>query len=308
MLASVGGSYPPSVGGYFPSVDNVNKQDVRGFDFSISHNNRAGDFSYGIKFMGSYAKRRWLYYAGDADNTPDYQKLTGKEVGAVIGFIDKGLFQSEEEIQNSPTMVGKPIRVGDIKYEDRNGDGIISYEQDRGYVGTSVYPKFTGGLAFNCEWKGIDFNFLLQGGVGSTIALTGVYAGGIMDNTSMTKPFYHDGNSPLYLVENSWTPENTDAYFPRLSLASSSNNAYSSTRWYRPGDYLRLKTIQLGYTLPAKLTRKAGIQRIRVYVEGSNIFTLSHVSKYNIDPEQPSVNNGYYPQQRVMSVGLNITL
>jgi len=308
MLASASGAYPPSVGGYYPAWENKNKQDVRGFDFSISHNHRAGDFSYGIKFMGSYAKRRWLLYSGDADNAPDYQKLTGKEVGSVIGFIDQGLFQSVEEIENSPTMVGKPIRVGDIKYLDRNGDGKISYEQDRGYVGTSVYPKFTAGLSFNCEWKGIDFNFLLQGATGSTIALTGVYSGGIMDNTSMTKPFYHDGNSPFYLVENSWTPDNTGAYFPRLSLDSSSNNAYSSTRWYRPGDYLRLKTMQLGYTLPAKITKKVGIQRVRVYVEGSNLFTLSHVGKYNIDPELPSVNNGYYPQQRVMSVGLNITL
>ena len=163
-------------------------------------------------------------------------------------------------------------------------------------------------MAFNAAWKGIDLNFLLQGALGSTIALTGVYDGGIMDNTSMTKPFYHDGNSPLYLVENSWTPENTGAYFPRLSLASSSNNAYSSTRWYRPGDYLRLKTAQLGYTLPERLTRKVGIRKLRIYVEGSNLLTFSHVGKYNIDPELPSVNNGYYPQQRVMSVGLNITL
>ena len=309
MLASASGAYPPSVGGYFPAWENKNKQDVKGFDITLSHNNRVGDFSYGIKFMGSYAKRRWLLYSGDAANAPDYQKLTGKEVGSVIGFIDQGLFQSEEEILNSPTMVGKPIRVGDIKYLDRNGDGKISYEQDRGYVGTSVYPKFTGGLAFNAAWKGIDLNFLLQGAVGSTIALTGVYASNyVMDNTSMTKPFYHDGNSPLYLVENSWTPENTGAYFPRLSLDSSSNNAYSSTRWYRPGDYLRLKTAQLGYTLPSQITKKVGIRKLRVYVEGSNLLTFSHVEKYNIDPEQPSVNNGYYPQQRVISVGLNITL
>ena len=308
MLASASGSYPPSVGGYFPTYENKNKQDIRGFDFTLSHNHRKGDFTYGIKFMGSFAKRRWLLYSGDAANAPDYLKLTGKEVGAVIGFIDQGLFQSEEEVLNSVTMVGKTVRVGDIKYLDRNGDGKISYEQDRGYVGSSVYPKFTGGLAFNASWKGIDVNFLLQGAVGSTIALTGIYDGGIMDNTSMTKPFYHDGNSPVYLVENSWTPENPGAYFPRLSLESSSNNAYSSTRWYRPGDYLRLKTAQLGYTLPQRLTKKAGIQKLRIYVEGSNLFTLSHVGKYNIDPELPSVNNGYYPQQRVMAVGLNITL
>lgn len=310
MLSSASGSYPPSVGGYFPAWENKNKQDVRGFDLTLSHNyrSRSGDFSYGIKLMGSYAKRRWLLYAGDAANAPDYQKLTGKEVGSVIGFIADGLYKDQADVENSPTMVGKPVRVGDIKYIDRNGDGKISYEQDRGYVGTSVYPKFTGGLAFNLAWKGLDLNFLVQGAIGSTIALTGVYDGGIMDNTSMTKPFYHDGNTPLYLVLNSWTPENPDAYFPRLSLASSSHNAYSSTHWYRPGDYLRLKTAQLGYTFPSKWMNKIGIKNLRIYVEGSNLFTLSHLTKYNIDPELPSVNNGYYPQQRVMSVGLNITL
>lgn len=308
MLSSASGSYPPSVGGYFPAWENKNKQDIRGFDFTLSHNNRAGDFSYGIKFMGSYAKRRWLLYAGDAANAPDYQKLTGKEVGSVIGFIADGLYQDEEDVMNSPTMVGKPVRVGDIKYIDRNGDGKISYEQDRGYVGSSIYPKFTAGLAFNMSWRGLDVNFLVQGAVGSTIALTGVYDGGIMDNTSMTKPFYHDGNSPRYLVENSWTPENPDAYFPRLSLASSSHNAHSSTHWYRPGDYLRLKTAQIGYTLPKHITMKARIRELRIYVEGSNLLTLSHLTKYNIDPELPSVNNGYYPQQRVISIGLNITL
>ncbi len=309
MLSSASGAYPPSVGGYFPAYENKNKQDVKGFDLTLSHNNRVGEFSYGVKLMGSYAKRRWLLYSGDAANAPDYQKLTGKEVGSVIGFISQGLFQSEEEILSSPTMVGKVVRVGDIKYVDRNGDGKIDYDQDRGYVGSSIYPKFTGGLAFNAAWKGIDLNFLVQGAVGSTIALTGVYASSyVMDNTSMTKPFYHGGNSPLYLVENSWTPENTGAYFPRLSLESNSNNAHSSTHWYRPGDYLRLKTAQLGYTLPSQITKKAGIQKLRIYVEGSNLLTFSHVEKYNIDPEQPSVNNGYYPQQRVISVGLNITL
>ena len=308
MLSSASGSYPPSVGGYFPAWENKNKQDVRGFDLTLSHNYRKGDFTYGIRLMGSYAKRRWLLYSGDAANAPDYLKLTGKEVGSVVGFLADGLYQSEEEVQNSPTMVGKDVRVGDIKYIDRNGDGKISYDQDRGYVGTSIYPKFTGGLAFNLAWKGLDLSFLLQGALGSTVALTGVYDGGIMDNTSMTKPFYHDGNSPRYLVENSWTPENPDADFPRLSLASSSHNAHSSTHWYRSGDYLRLKTAQLGYTLPVKWTSKIGIRQLRIYVEGSNLLTLSHLTKYNIDPELPSVNNGYYPQQRVVSVGLNITL
>ena len=80
-----------------------------------------------MSLTGTYTKRKWLHY-NDAANTPDWLKLTGKEVGAQVGFISAGLFQSQEEIDNSPTIVGKAVRVGDIKYVDRNGDGVISYE------------------------------------------------------------------------------------------------------------------------------------------------------------------------------------
>jgi TonB-linked SusC/RagA family outer membrane protein len=313
LLASVGGSYPPSMGGYYFSSDNVNKIDYRGFDFTISHNHKIGDFRYGIKWIGTLAYRRWLYYAGDSENTPDYRKLTGKEVGSQLGFIAEGIFQSQEEINNSPTITGSGVLPGYIKYKDRNGDGKISYAQDMGYVGKSPYSRFQTSLNLNGNWKGFDFDILLQSGIGRTVALTGVYTAtgseGIMDNTAFTRLFYHGGNSPQFLPENSWTPDNTNAEFPRLSLVTvSTNNAYSSTFWYRNGNYLRLKSFQLGYTIPQSVTKSVGIDRIRLYVEGSNILTFSELTKYNIDPESPGVNNGYYPQQRTLSFGLNFSL
>lgn len=313
LLGNIGGSYPPSMGGYFFSTDNVNKIDYRGFDFTITHNNKIGDFRYGVKWIGTLANRRWLYYAGDSENTPDYLKLTGKEVGSQLGFIDQGLFQSQEEIDNSPTIVGSKVLPGYIKYKDRNGDGKITYAQDMGYVGKSPYAKFQTSLNLNGSWKGFDFDMLLQSGLGRTVALTGVYtatgSSGIMDNTAFTKLFYHGGNSPQFLAENSWTPDNLNAEFPRLSLVTvSTNNAYSSTFWYRNGNYLRLKSFQVGYTIPKKVTKMAGIDNIRLYVEGSNLLTFSGLTKYNIDPEQPGVNNGYYPQQRTFSFGLNFSL
>ncbi|WP_298648131.1 TonB-dependent receptor [uncultured Proteiniphilum sp.] len=313
LLASVGGAYPPSMGGYYFSSDNVNKIDYRGFDFTISHNHKIGDFRYGIKWVGTLAYRRWLYYAGDSENTPDYRKLTGKEVGSQLGFIAEGLFQSQAEIDNSPTITGSAVLPGYIKYKDRNGDGKISYAQDMGYVGKSPYSRFQTSLNLNGSWKGFDFDILFQSGIGRTVALTGVYTStgseGIMDNTAFTKLFYHSGNSPQFLPENSWTPDNTNAEFPRLSLVTvSSNNAYSSTFWYRNGNYLRLKSFQVGYTIPQSVTRSAGIDRIRLYIEGSNILTFSELTKYNIDPESPGVNNGYYPQQRTLSFGLNFSL
>ena len=313
LLGGVGGSFPPSMGGYFFSTDNVNKIDYRGFDFTITHHNKIGDFNYGAKFIGTLAFRRWLYYAGDSENTPDYLKLTGKEVGSQLGFIDEGLYQSQEEIDNHPTITGSPVLPGYIKYKDRNGDGKISYAQDMGYVGKSPYSKFQTSLNLYGNWKGFDFDLLLQSGIGRTVALTGVYTStgsvGIMDNTAFTKLFYHGGNSPQFIAENSWTPENVNAEFPRLSMVTvSSNNAYSSTFWYRNGNYLRLKSFQLGYTIPQTLTKSLGIDKIRLYVEGSNLLTFSELTKYNIDPEQPGVNNGYYPQQRTLSFGLNFSL
>jgi len=309
LLASVGGSYPPSMGGYYFGTDNVNKIDYRGFDFTITHNNKIGDFRYGVKWIGTLANRRWLYYAGDSENTPDYRKLTGKEVGSQLGFIAEGLFQSQEEIDNAPTITGSPVLPGYIRYQDRNGDGKISYAQDMGYVGKSPYAKFQTSLNLNADWKGFDFDILLQSGLGRTVALTGVYPSGVMDNTVFTRLFYHGGNTPVFVPENSWTPENQNAEFPRLSLVTvSTNNAYSSTFWYRNGNYLRVKSFQLGYTIPGSFTRKAGIDRIRLFMEGSNLFTFSGLTKYNIDPEQPGVNNGYYPQQKTLSFGLNFAL
>jgi TonB-linked SusC/RagA family outer membrane protein len=304
MLSTVSATYPDSYGGYVYGYENNNKQDHRGFEIAITHNRSVGDFNYSFGLNGTYTKRRWLRY-GDSENTPDWLKLTGKEVGSQVGFIALGLFQSQEEIDNSALIEGKAVRVGDIKYLDRNGDGVISYEQDRGFTGKSAYPKFVGGFSFNADYKGFDMSVLFQGALGRDVALTGVYSGGIMDNTSMTRPFYHGGNSPRYLVENSWTEENTSGEFPRLSLVpASTNNGYSSTFWYRNGDYLRLKTMQVGYNF-SELGN--AFSNLRVYVEGQNLLTFSELTKYNIDPEQPGVSNGYYPQQRILSMGVNLT-
>lgn len=311
-ISTVTGSYAPSMGGYYYTSGNVNKADYKGFDLTFTHHNRIRDFSYGAKLIWSYSYGRWLKYVGDAENTPDYLKLTGKQIGAKKGFLDQGLFQSEEDIANSATIQGSAVLPGYIKYVDRNGDGVISYAQDMGYVGKSSTPKHTGSLNLFGNWKGFDFDVLFSWGLGHDIALTGIYTSsgsqGVMDNTAYTKPFYHGGNSPDFLVENSWTPENVGAEFPRLSLVTvSSNNAYSSTFWYRNGDYLRMKTAQIGYNLPKKLLHPLGLDGIRVYVEGYNLFTLSGLSKYNIDPESPAVNNGYYPQQRTFSLGVKLS-
>ena len=121
-----------------------------------------------------------------------------------------------------------------------------------------------------------------------------------------TRPFYGDGNAPYYLVENCWRPDHTNAKYPRLRSAYNANNAWSSSFWIVNGSYLKLKNLQLSYTLPEKLfNANSFVQNVMVYVAGTNLLTFSGF-KY-IDPENPGINNGYYPQQRTYSLGLKLT-
>lgn len=305
LVTAVSGEYPASMGGYYPTYQNRNKRDAKGFEILLEHRNKVGDFSYNVSFVGSHWSSKWLYVV-ESETLPDWQKQTGTEWGSQVGFIAEGLFQSQEEIDRSATIPGTIAKPGDIKYKDINGDGKITYDQDRGYVAGSAYPKFTAGITFGAAWKGIDFSMNWAAGIGRTVALTGVYSGGIMDHTAMTRPFYHGGNSPKYLVEESWREDNTDARFPRLSVSPTNNNAFSSTWWYEDGSYVRLKSLQLGYSLPKTWMQKVGFGGVRVYFEGTNLLTISKLMRYNIDPETPGVSNGYYPQQRLMGVGLEI--
>lgn len=195
-----------------------------------------------------------------------------------------------------------------------NGDGTITLAQDKAYVGKSTIPTHTGSFNFNGSWKGFDVDILFSWGLGHEVGIQGVYNGvsgvasGTHGATSYSRPFYQLGNAPVYLVVNCWTPEHTDAEFPRLEIIPQSlSNGYASTFWYRSGNYIRLKTAQVGYTFPKKWMDRLKIQKLRIYMEGYNLLTLSALTKYNIDPEAPSVTNGYYPQQRTMSLGLNLT-
>lgn len=321
-IASTTGNYPPSMGGYYFNTGNVNAIDYRGFDLTFTHNNRVADFNYGVKLIWSFAYARWVKYVGDSPNLPEWQQLTGKQVGSKRGMIFAGFYKDYEDIANSPTAP-QNVRPGYAKYVDINGDGKITapshgaWGDDDGYFGKSHTPKHTGSLNLFGSWRGIDLDMLWSWGLDCDVALTGQYtqAGsayqGVQDHTSYTKPFYQGGNSPVYLLEGAWTPENPNAEFPRLEIPGlsneySNNNGYASTLWYRNGNYLRLKTAQIGYTFPQKLIGRSGITKLRVYVEGYNLLTFSQLNKYNIDPESPAVNNGYYPQQRTFSIGVNL--
>ena len=302
MLMQQGGNYPPSMGGNYPKYVNNGRMDYRGVDFQITHRNRIGQVNYSAKLTMNWARSKWLT-CDDSPNLPEWQRRTGNPYGQKDGFIAEGIFQSWEEIANSAVISDK-TKPGDIKFKDINGDGKITYDQDRTFIGKSSTPELMAGLNLTADWKGFDFSIFFQGAAISDVALMGWYDGVGWDNTEFTKSFYGGGNSPIDLVSNSWTPDNTGAKYPRLSTGSTPNG-YSNTIWMINGNYLRLKNVQLGYNFKTNWIKKIGASALRVYFTGDNLATWSH--NPFLDPEAPDVANGYYPQQKTYTFGINLT-
>ena len=311
ILSYNGGGHPDSMGGYFPTYVNGNAIDAKGVDIQLSHRNRfqlgGKPFFYEIVGTLTYSKTRWLKY-NDDPNVPEWQKVSGTTYGSHWGWLAEGLYRSEEEIDNSAWYGTRP-NIGDIKYTDLNGDGQIDW-QDRGIFGKSNRPELTYGLNINMGWNGFDLNLQFTGGALFQVSMTGTYFNENDDDTIWTKTFKEGGNSPLFLVENAYSLDNLGGTFPRLTLGTTGHggdNGLSSSFWWRDGKYVRLKSAQIGYTLPQSFTRRFRVQSLRIFVEGNNLFTISGLPE-GIDPESPGVNNGYYPQQRNIMGGISITL
>lgn len=312
ILDNPGSLYPLSLGGYAPASLNYGVVDNRGFDLQIRHRNTINKLQYGITANMNWAKNK-IIRLNESPGLPEWQRRVGRSIGEKMGFIADGMYQTWEEAANGTSPSGGVVAPGFFKYRDLNGDGRLTRADDMTFVGRSNLPEIMYGLNIDLRYGGFDFSALFQGAALANVNLAGTYEGssgtsGVDDNTPFTKTFYGYGNSPYFLVEDSWTPDNPHAKFPRLTAYKaplSSNNAHSNSGWIRDGSYLRLKSAQLGYSLPARLLNKIKVQQVRFYISGFNLITWDKL-KY-LDPEMPNVNNGFYPQQRMYSGGVNIT-
>jgi hypothetical protein len=289
-------SLPSTFGASLPT-ENINSLNDRGFELSLGAAKRTGDFMYDISANISWSRAKWDHYEEPEYEDPDQKQQnqqSGQWTDRIFGYVSDGVFTSQEEIDALPyeyTIVGggnASLRPGDVRIKEMNGDGKLDWK-DRQEIGKGNTPHWFYGLNGTVAYRGFDFVALFQGAFGYSTNVGGGYV------------YFADTYYKLRWTE---TNNHRDVGFARpggVYGGSGSDFLLRSTA------YVRLKNVSLGYTLPKPWTDKAGIGKVRLSVSGTNLFTLSTVNKYYVDPEMPSGSTfAYYPQQRTISFGLNM--
>ena len=287
----------PSVIGVDVPTGNYGELEVKGWEVTVGWQDRIKDFSYSARFNLSDQKDKLVDYGVEYNGfvAGVNQKVQGYSLGSIFGYRTDGYFTSEEEVKNSAAYNKSITGVGDIKYVDKDGDGKISAPNDLEYLGTTT-PRYTFGLNLTAAWKGFDLGILFQG-----VGKRNFYL-----SSEVMNPYYATWNNFSYKMHNDyWTPENPNAAFPRY-YAGANHNYQISDHWLQNAAYVRLKNLQLGYTIDPKLTKSWGIQRLRVYFSGDNLCEYSKLND-NFDPELSNVDGYVYPIMRNFSFGLNVT-
>ncbi|MEG1008068.1 MAG: TonB-dependent receptor [Bacteroides sp.] len=292
---------PNTFGAVLPK-ENLNKMDNRGFELVLKHQNTIGDLRYTISPNISFSKEKIVSFAQQEYTDPDEERLNKNRVGqwtdVVFGYRTDGFFQSEEEIKNSlidyDLTGNKSIKPGMVKYKDLNNDKKIDW-RDQEEIGNGSLPKIVYGLNISAQYKGFDFSMLMQGAAKFDI---------IFNDNMRSLTINNVWNSYKFLYEDRWTPDNPNASFPATTNGTNAYNTKQSDLWIRPADYLRLKNLTFGYTIPAHLTAKAGFDRVRLYLSGYNLLTFDKIRKYQQDPESGASLE--YPLYKSLSFGFNI--
>jgi TonB-linked SusC/RagA family outer membrane protein len=306
----------PGVVGVSVPDQNAGSVSNKGWELSLGWNDRAGELRYGFTAQLSDVRNKVLDLGGVATSFTNNIRMVGYPINAYYGYVTAGIAQQSDFtkdgsgnwVPNFPIFVADAGKVapGDLKFVDQNGDGFISADKDRKVIG-DPFPHYTWSFRGEASWKNIDFAFFLQG-VGK--------AGGYISGPAI-HPFYADAAFPQEAHRDYWTPENTNAWYPRLLYKDTRNTTRQlASYWLQDASYLRVKNIQVGYTVPAKLLNRWRFNKLRAYISGDNLFTKTNFfSSYDpetIVPEESSgdkiSNGGFYPQIRTIVFGIQVTL
>lgn len=289
--------------------DNVGSMRNSGIEINLSYNTKIGQVDFGIAGNFSYNKNEILDLGGgdpnkylDATDGYSQRNKVGEAMNSYYIYRADGFFNSQEEADAYTAKYGNPFgktfKAGDLCYVDTNKDGKLTAD-DREYCGSSD-PKIIYGFNINAGWKGIDLSLMFNGAAGVKR---------LFDGYEVYGNFSGDAAHPATIWRDAWTPDNHDASMPRIfydTNSASSSRSVQSDFWLQDTSYLRLKNLQLGYTLPKGWLNSVGVENIRIYYSVENLLTFDKM-KINIDPESTSQRLSSYPLLRTHAFGVNVT-
>ena len=280
-----------------------------GFEVTANYRDKIGDLTYNVGFNVTQVTNEVTKFLGEIQDLGNFITQEGLPYQSMYGYVADGLIRSQEELDElnatAKELSGDPTAIylnaahpGAIKYRDLDNNGIID-SNDREVIGNTI-PKYTYGFNFSVEYKGFDVKSLFSGIAGKDGYLTG--SGVIPFGASGDR-----GQLPAKWVNSYWSEERPDADLPKLwHVSTYAPNTYFSTFWKQDASFLRLKSLQFGYSLPKSIISKAAIQNVRLYINGENLFTWTKFDGY--DPERGITDTGInYPNVKTVSTGIQVT-
>lgn len=279
---------------------NIGKVNSHGYELELGWRDNIGDLNYSIRTNYSFTRNKIIEF-DEVKRQEEWLNQTGNRVGQYYGLICTGIFNSPEQLTdpNLPTYPAGTPQLGDLIYLDYNEDGKIDYK-DVLPIGYSRYPEITYGINLGAQYKGVSISILFQG----TENVSNYYSGDVR------QPFRNDASAFTYHLGR-WTPETSQsASYPRVTEKSGHNNYVglgnvSSSYWLKDASYLRLKNIEVSYSFKSlKLQKTLGVNNIRIYASGNNLFTWSKLKIF--DPESEPGGPYKYPQLSTYNLGVNL--
>jgi len=282
ILAKRNATVPNYTGLSLPN-ENIGIVDNAGIDGEINYNKTIGKVRLNVGGNFTFAKNK-IVFVDEVKPAVPYQNLTGRPIGTQFLYKVKGVYRTAEDLTTYPGLAGK--RIGDLIYEDVSGDGILNGD-DTYPIERNATPQIQYGFNLGLQYAGFDFAAQFQGQARAV-----QYFSYLFDNTN---------NAPEYFVKNAWTPDNVNAPLPSIGRSAGSNDLF-----LRDVSFLRLKNVELGYTIPKGLLSKVGFQSTRLFVNGYNLLTFDKLKKDGLgDPEVVDSRGFVFPQTKIISFGIN---
>ncbi|MFV0505750.1 MAG: SusC/RagA family TonB-linked outer membrane protein [Bacteroidales bacterium] len=309
----VGMEIPKTMGDKSSPVVNLAEVRNNGWEFGTTYNDKIGDFNFNLGFNISTVRNEVTKYQGEVRSGGDFVIWEGYSFRSMYGYVCEGIIRKQEELDqlnkkakelsgnNNAYYISNKTKPGDLKYKDRDGNGVID-SNDRDIIGSTI-PKFSYGISLGFKYKGIDFSALLQGEKGRDSYLSG---SGILPMGANGDR----GQIPMRWTTDRYIPSDQSTWetatLPRIvNIGAHRDNYKFSTFWMQDASFLRVKSVQLGYTIPKTII--TNIERVRVFCSGENLFTFTSFEGYDPERSQTATGISQYPMQKTVSFGIQAT-